>query len=142
MEHSEHERKLREQAAHLKWIEEREKKQQELKQASQLLRSPSKTSMSQSELTESELAINSPSVTDQLNIDVTTDEVREVSTTEVKTPTGSSATPVAPAATPSSPLLTSLLRSPTATSAGTPIGSASKLSLIGIKYALLVSLLR
>jgi len=123
---SEDELKLHEQASYSKRIEIREKKQ-----ANQLMRSPSKTSMSQSELTESELAINSPSVTDLLNIDVTTDELREVSTT----PSGSTAflvDPAIPAATPSSPALTSLLRSLTATSAGTPNGSASKLSLIFI----------
>ena len=105
-------------------------KQQELKKVQQtLLRSPSKTSNQVMEVAETEIAANSPSVTDQLNIDVSTEEGRETvaASTEVKAATGS-ATPVIPSSTtPSSPLLTSLLRSPTASSAGPP-GSGTKLS--------------
>lgn len=119
---------MNEQKSHLKWLQERELKQQELKQAQQLLlRSPSKTSSS-SEALDNEIATSSPSVTDQLNIDISSEEAREsLASTPVETKvtaSGSSLTPLAPAATPSSPLLTSLLRSPTATSTG-PL-SASK----------------
>ncbi len=128
--HRENERKLNEQKSHLKWLQERELKQQELKQAQQLLlRSPAKTSSS-TEVIDGEMATSSPSITDQLNIDVSTEEVREqtvaVSSSDTKPvpTTGSGLTPLAPAATPSSPLLTSLLRSPTATSTGPP--SATK----------------
>ncbi|KAI9562025.1 hypothetical protein GHT06_012990 [Daphnia sinensis] len=120
----ENEKKLNEQKSHQKWLQERESKQQELKQAQQLmLRSPTKTSNS-SEAVDGEMATGSPSVTDQLNIDVSTDEVRETtiaSPSEAKQgSTGGSITPVVPAATPSSPLLTSLLRSPTATASVPP----------------------
>jgi hypothetical protein len=116
----------------LKWLEERELKQQEMKKVQQiLLRSPSKTSNQVIEVAETEIAANSPSVTDQLNIDVSSEEGRETVTapTEVKTTTGgSSSTPVVPSSTtPSSPLLTSLLRSPTASSTG-PSGSGTKVS--------------
>lgn len=71
------------------------------------------------------MATGSPSITDQLNIDVSSEEARETtpstpfSETKPAT-TGGSLTPLAPAATPSSPLLTSLLRSPTATASGPP----------------------
>lgn len=126
--HREQERKLKEQSSHLKWLQERELKQQELRQAHQLLRSPSKTSLPHSESIESELASSSPSVTDQLNIDVTAEEVREVAATEAKATSSGNLTPVAPAATPSSPLLTSLLRSPTASTAGQSSAAATKLS--------------
>lgn len=113
---------MNEQKCHLKWLKERELKQQELKQAQQLiLRSPAKTSTN-SEVLDGDIGTNSPSVTDQLNIDVNSEDVREPNasaTSDVKTITsGSSSTPLPPAATPSSPLLTSLLRSPTATSSG------------------------
>jgi len=125
----ENERKIKEQASHLKWLEERELKQQELKKVQQLLlRSPSKTSNQVMEVAETEIAANSPSVTDQLNIDVSSEEGRETASAEVKTTTGRSVTPVIPSTTtPSSPLLTSLLRSPTASSAGPP-GSGTKVS--------------
>lgn len=120
----ENEKKLNEQKSHLKWLQERESKQQELKQAQQLmLRSPTKTSNS-SEAVDGEMVTGSPSVTDQLNIDISTEEVREtttVSPSEAKQgSTGGSITPIVPAATPSSPLLTSLLRSPTATASVPP----------------------
>ena len=123
----ENERKLNEQKSHLTWLQERELKQQELKHAQQpLLRSPAKTSSSSTEVLDGEIATSSPSITDQLNIDVSSEEIREqtvaASSSEIKpaAPAGSSLTPLAPAATPSSPLLTSLLRSPTATSTGPP----------------------
>nr|CAH0105337.1 unnamed protein product [Daphnia galeata] len=125
----ENEKKLSEQKSHLKWLQEREFKQQELKQVQQqMLRSPAKTS-SISEVVDGEMATGSPSITDQLNIDVSSEEAREITTatpaSEAKpTSTGGSLTPLAPAATPSSPLLTSLLRSPTATASGPP--SATK----------------
>lgn len=105
MSSRENEKKLLEQSAHLKWLEERERKKEEIQAAfKQQMRerpSPVKTS-------HSELEPGSPSLTDQLNIDVTTEEVSETKSTG-----SSSATPVTATPTPSSPLLTSLLRSPT-----------------------------
>lgn len=129
MSYRENEKKLSEQKSHLKWLQEREFKQQELKQVQQLmLRSPAKTS-NISEVVDGEMASGSPSITDQLNIDVSSEEARETTTAAPSSETkpassGGSLTPLAPAATPSSPLLTSLLRSPTATASGPP--SATK----------------
>ena len=112
----ENESKLLEQSAHLKWLEERERKKEEIQAAfKQQMRerpSPVKTN-------HSELEPDSPSLTDQLNIDVTTEEVPET-----KTAGSSSVTPVAATPTPSSPLLTSLLRSPTS-STGPPSATKS-----------------
>ena len=109
-------------------MKEREIKLQEMNRA-QPMRSPSKTSLSQSDLMETDLATNSPSVTDQLNIDVTaSEEGREPPVAEAKTPSGNNLTPVVPVATPSSPLLTSLLRSPTATSTSTPSATSTKIT--------------
>ena len=118
MSSRENEKKLLEQSAHLKWLEERERKKEEIQAAfKQQMRerpSPVKTS-------HSELEPGSPSLTDQLNIDVTTEEVSETKSTG-----SSSATPVTATPTPSSPLLTSLLRSPTSSTG--PSSAAKSLS--------------
>ena len=106
---------MQEQSSHLKWLEERERKKEEVQQVlkQQLLRErPSPSKISHSESNESNV-VNSPSLTDQLNIDVTSNEIREPSA-EVKIGTNIGIVSATP--TPSSPLLTSLLRSPSSSS--------------------------
>jgi len=126
----EKEKKLLEQSAHLKWLEERERKKEEAQVASrQQMRerpSPAKTS-------HSEMEPDSPSLTDQLNIDVTTEEVPETKPTS-----SNNVTPVAATPTPSSPLLTSLLRSPTS-STGPPSATKSLSSPVSTKLNLSLS---
>lgn len=142
---SENERKIQEQKAHEKWLDEREKKQQEMKHAQQLLlRSPAKAPAT-SDQTDSEPVTASPTVAEQLNVDVEASETRTqsiVAPVDAKTAaTVTTTTPTQPP-TPSSPLLTSLLQSPT--QSGTPSApktpsSASKQTITTSKLVITVS---
>lgn len=100
---------MNEEKSHRKWLQERELKLQEL---NRLLRSPAKISTT-SEVLDGDVTSSIPPITDQLSIDVSTEEVKEPSAT-VSSDAKHATTPLATAPTPSSPLLTSLLRSPTA----------------------------